>query len=434
MNLQRYSLICLFFFLVLGGCSSKVKSPDDSTLISIQVIDRNGFAETISTSDRLVRYQNTDFCAPQPYQKVLRVFGKTTEGKTPSFITSYHPNGHVWQYLESVDGRAHGIYREWHLNGTQKMELQVIEGMAELTETALTSWVFDGINRIWEENGALVAEISYEKGMLHGDSLYYYPEGQLQKKIPYFQNEINGSLICYHETGDISETIPHVKGLRQGIASAFFSNNALCYEETFDKGILLEGRYFTKNGELLSSISEGNGDRIEWITSSLKRATQYRKGVPEGLVECFDEKGNIKVKYEQRNGKKHGEEWEYYPPTTSQTAPKPKILLHWQEDVLQGIVKTWFPNGVQESQKEIYQNKKNGPALAWFSNGDLMLSEEYEKDLLISGTYYKKGDKKPVSKVYQGKGTATLYHPDGYLLHKISYEKGAPSLDNDSSK
>lgn len=434
MNLRHSLLSCLALCLLLCGCSSKKTSPDDTVLISIQVIDRNGFAETISTSDRLIRYQNTDFCAPQPYQKVLRVFGKTTEGKTPSYITSYHSNGHVWQYLEIVDGRAHGIYREWHLNGTQKMELHVIEGMAELSETALGSWVFDGMNRVWSENGTLIAEISYEKGMLQGDSLYYFPGGQLQKKIPYSQNEVNGSLLCYHETGSVAETIPHVRGIRQGIATSYYPDNTLCYEETFDKGLLLEGRYYTKKGELMSSISQGNGTRIEWISSLIRRSVQYQKGTPEGFVECFDEKENIQVKYQQKDGKKHGEEWEYYPLTSPDATPQPKLLLHWQEDILQGIVKTWFPNGVQESQKEMYQNKKNGQSFAWFSNGHLMLSEEYEKDLLISGTYYKKGDKKPVSRVAQGKGTATLYHPDGYLLHKIFYDKGVPSLDNDSAK
>jgi antitoxin component YwqK of YwqJK toxin-antitoxin module len=432
MKTRQFLLIFISIFLVLCGCSSKIKSPDDTTLISIQVIDRNGFAETISTSDRLIRYQNTDFCAPQPYQKVLRVFGKTPEGKTPSYITSYHSNGHVWQYLEIVDGRAHGLYREWHLNGTQKIEFHVIEGIAELSDTALGSWVFDGMNRVWEENGALIAEISYEKGMLHGDSLYYYCGGGLQKKIPYIQNEIHGNLLFYHETGSITETIPHVRGVRQGTAIAYFPDETLCYEETFEQGLLLEGRYYTKTGELMSSVSQGNGIRMEWISPLIKHSVQYQRGAPEGDVECFDEKGNLKVRYQQKNGKKHGEEWEYYALDFSNKTLQPKLLLHWQEDILQGIVKTWFPSGVQQSQKEIYQNKKNGQSLAWFSNGSLMLSEEYEKDLLVSGTYYKKGDKKPISRVHQGKGIATIYHADGYLLHKIFYEKGVPCLDDPS--
>jgi hypothetical protein len=60
-----------------------------------------------------------------------------------------------------------------------------------------------------------------------------------------------------------------------------------------------------------------------------------------------------------------------------------------------------------------------------------MLMEEYENDLLVSGSYYKKGDKKPISRINNKKGTATLYDPDGYFLKKIPYEKGLPLLEGE---
>lgn len=420
------SIICIFF----SSCASR-KPSDETTLVSIQVIDRNGFSETISTKDRIARYQNTDFCDPQPYQKVLRVFGKDKEGKNASIITSYHNNGHLWQYLEVSNGRAHGLYKEWHFNGNQKMNLHVIEGIPELSETALKSWVFDGINQIFDENGSLLAEISYERGMLQGDSLYYYSNGQVKRRVPYLQDELHGALLCYHENGSIAETIPHIKGLRQGSASSFFPDGRISYEEVFDKGLLISGKYLKEDGSLISSIEEGFGKRSEWESGILKRMVTYQKGIAEGLIECFDEKGFLQITFHQKEGKKHGEELEYYSKESQDAPLRPKILLNWQEDVLQGIVKTWHSNGKQESQKEMYQNKKNGMSLAWYKNGDLMLSEEYEKDLITSGFYYKKGDRKPISKIVAGKGIATLYHPEGYLLQKVCYEKGAPSIEND---
>ncbi len=421
-----YTLFC--------SCTPQSKAPDDSSLVSIQVIDRNGFAETISNKDRLARYQKTDFSQPQSYEKVLRVFGKSKEGKTPSIMTSYHSNGYIHQYLEISNGRAHGLYHQWHFNGAKKMKLHVIEGIPELSDSAIKSWVFDGTNQIWDENENLIAEIPYEIGSLQGTSFYYHINGQIKKQIPYVQDEIHGSLVCYKENGDVEETIPHERGLRHGNASSYFPNKALAYKETFENGLLLEGSYYSEKGDLISSIQEGSGKRSEREKGFLKRLVQYEKGLPEGLVECFDERGDLKITFYQRNGKKQGEEWEYYPKKAKTDPLQPKLLLNWQNDVLQGIVKTWFPNGKQESQKEMYQNKKSGVAYAWYSNGDLMLYEEYEKDDLSSGTYYKKGDKQPVSRVSLGKGIATLYHPDGYLLQKISYEKGTPSLSYDSTK
>lgn len=431
--MKRYfSFLICSYLLLLCSCSKHSHNSNEETLISIQIIDRNGFAETISTSDRLSRYQTIDFKEPQPYQKVLRVFGKNKENKTISNITSYHSNGHLWQYLEICDGRAHGIYQEWHFNGMQKMELHIIEGIPELSESALSSWIFEGLNTIWDENGELVAKISYDKGMLHGESIYYYPNGSIKKKIPYTQDEIHGNIICYYENQDPFEVIPYIRNKCHGTARAFFPDGTLSYEESFENDLLLLGRYYSKEGSLLSSIEAGEGKRSEWEERILKRLVTYKKGIPEGIVECFDSQGNLKVSFSQKNGKKQGEEWEYYPKNSPEESLTPKLLLHWQEDMLQGIVKTWFPNGIQESQKELYQNKKNGLFFAWYTNGDLMLSEEYEKDLLTSGTYYKKGDKKPVSNISHGKGIATLYNCDGYLLQKVFYDKGLPILENDT--
>ena len=421
-------------FTLLSSCKERVQTSNESTLISIQVIDRNGFAETVSAKDRLSRYKNVDFCDPQPYQKVLRVFGKNNLGQSTSRITSYHSNGHIWQYLEIVDGRAHGTYKEWHLNGRQKMQLEIIEGSAELSQEAFSSWVFEGKNLVWDDQSNLVAEIFYEKGMLHGESLYYYPEGQIKKRIPYFQDKIQGSIIFYAADGTILETISYLNDEPHGKAFACNQQGGVIYEELFENGLLMKGLYYGPNGEELTSISDGSGCRTEFEDGVLKRFVQYVNGFPDGLVECLDSKGFVHISYNQKDGKKQGEEKEFYPKKSIEDPYKIKILLNWQTDVLQGPVKTWFINGSQESQKEMYQNKKNGLCFAWYKNGDLLLSEEYENDILSSGSYYKKGDKKPVSRIIVGKGTATIYDPDGYFLKKIPYEKGIPLIETPNPK
>ncbi len=343
---------------LLCGCSSKSQKNDTPTLVSIQVIDRNGFTETISAKNRLTKYQNTNFCDPQPYQKVLRVFSKNKEGRSSSAITSYHSNGLVWQYLEVVDGRAHGTYKEWHSNGKLKMELTVIEGIAELSETAPSSWVFDGNNTIWDEQGSIVAKILYEKGMLHGDSLYYYPNGSLKKHISYIQDKIQGSILFYSEEGIILETISYVDDKPHGHAKSYTLKGNLLYEEDWKDGNLLEGVYYDVNRAILATLSKGSGNRAEFKEGALKQLVEYKEGQAEGLVQCFDSAGFITNTYHQKQGKKQGEEKIYYPVIFSEKQALVKILLNWQEDILQGTVKTWFIDGVQESQKELYQNKK----------------------------------------------------------------------------
>lgn len=421
-------LTCFTSLLFFAGCGSRSNNTAAEPMVSIQVIDRNGFAETISGKDRLVRYKNTDFLAPQPYQKVMRVFGKDKEGLSSSKITSYHPNGHIWQYLEVVNGRAHGSYREWHANGALKLSFSVIEGNADLSDSATTTWVFEGKNSIWDEDGDLVAEIFYEKGSLHGDSLYYHKSGSLKKKLPYQSDMLQGDALVFSPQGDLTAKTPFVNDIPEGEAFVMSYKKKTLAEETFDGGLLLKGRYFHPDtSKPLSSIEDGFGKRAEFKKDRLQRLVEYKKGMPEGIVEIFREDGAIISSYEQKDGKKHGEERIYY----SERPDLLKMNLEWQEDTLQGTIRTWFLSGIQESEKRMFQNKRNGPLLAWYENGDLMLQEDYENDVLSQGTYYKKGSKDPVSRIINGKGTATLYTEEGFFLKKISYDKGIPEIGND---
>src|SRR5690606_28139013 len=129
-NFFRFPLAALLLVSLIG-CRPQQKEAKP-TLISINIIDENGLTETISNAERLKRFENTDFLASQPYQKVSRVYSRNAEGDICAYITSYHSNGGAKQYLEVVNGRAFGVYREWHFNGILKIDAIVIGGSGDL--------------------------------------------------------------------------------------------------------------------------------------------------------------------------------------------------------------------------------------------------------------------------------------------------------------
>ena len=53
-----------------------------------------------------------------------------------------------------------------------------------------------------------------------------------------------------------------------------------------------------------------------------------------------------------------------------------------------------------------------------------MYMEEYEEDKIVSGHYYKKNQKEPISNISNGNGNATLYDEQGIFLRKVQYVKG----------
>lgn len=413
--------------MILCSCASRGSQNNPDAVVSMQIIDRNGFSETISAKERLANYDKTDFLKEQPYQKVLRVFGRGDSGKSTSKITTYHANGQLWQYLEVADGRAHGKYREWHPNGKIKLETVVIEGTPDVTEMAQVTWLFDDKSHVWDEEGNLIAEITYEKGLLEGPAFYYHANGQLSEEIPYHKDAINGTLNVYDNQGKLIERMEYRHGIREGEAFGFWSNEKQSYRESYKKGLLTNGVYFDALGQEITKIENGNGKQAIFKEGKLFSLVEYQNGIREGAIMIFNENECLASLYHEKDGKKQGEEWEYYP--SKDGAPKPKLCLTWDDDVIQGVVKTWYQNGALESQREINANKKHGLSFAWFKEGDLMLMEEYEDDILIKGSYFKKWDKKPLSKVENGKGIATLHDSDGRFLKKIVYDKGIPQDD-----
>lgn len=411
--------LCLF---ILSACSQRVaqNSPD---LVSIQLLDRNGFSETISAHDRLTPYEHMNFLAPQPYQKVVRIYGKASQGKTASKISTYHSNGQPWQYLEIENGRAHGKFFEWHPNGQLKVEACVIEGTPDISEMAQLTWFFDGMNFVYDDKGHLVAKIIYEKGLLEGVSSYYHPNGTLSRLVPYLKDRIQGLVQIFDEAGNCREKVPYHQGDKEGVALAHWTPSQVKYNETYESGKLLSASYFSPDGSLVASIEKGNGEQALFKDQYLETLIEYRQGIMEGVIKNFTPQGDLFSSYLIKDGVKQGEEWQYYP------SSKPKLCLNWDHDVIQGTCKTWYENGILESQREMHGNKKHGLFFAWFAEGDLMLMEEYEDDLLVKGSYYKKHENKPISKIGNGSGVATLFDKEGKILKKIIYEKGIPKTD-----
>lgn len=426
---QKYApcfIAILFLLGIATGCH--YANRDTAQLMSIQIFDRNGFRETITSVDRLKVYEKTDFTAPQPYQKVVRMYSREKNGKTPSRMTTYHENGEICQYLEVMSGRACGTYREWHPNGTLHLSVTVIEGLGDFSKEAQLSWIFDGICRIWDDRGRLEAEINYEKGLMQGMAFYYFANGKLKEQIPYEKNQIHGDVLCYHRDGHVIGKTHFVKGKKEGLSTFKGDSDSPEYSEFYRDNLLMKGIYYDFSKNVTARIEGGYGKRPLYKEGRLYSLEEYQGGVPQGKVELYDERGQKESSFMIKDGMKHGLEKIYYP-AKKEGDCRLKLSIHWVFDQIHGMTRTWFRDGTLESEREMHKNQKQGLSSAWYADGSLRLIEEYDHDQLISGKYFKKGDSAPVSVVDQGSGVVTLYDADGMLMKQITYEKGQPVLN-----
>ncbi len=418
----------LFYTLTLLsciGCAGKSAHQQSQQLTSIQFVDRNGFKETINAQDRLATYEQVSFLSPQPYEKITRMYKRNEEGKTRSRITSYHENGEPKQYLDVVNGRACGTYREWYSNGVLRLDVSVMEGLGDLSEEGQMNWIFDGLSRVWDEQGNLAAEIYYEKGALEGNSLYYYPNGALSKCVPYSADLIHGEVILYTEKGDVKGKIPFQRGQEHGIATFKGDDVTPPYSEEHQNGFLMRATYHDFDGSVVASIHGGKGEKAIFDKGFLACIEEYQNGVQCGKVKLFDREGHLTSTYTAQDSMKHGPEWVYFS-NQQETPPQPKLYIEWDEDRVHGLCRSWYPNGLLESEKEMSDNKKEGVSTAWYQDGSLMFIEEYEGDILKTGRYMKRGETSPVSQVTNGEGVANLFDGKGSLLRRVEYKEGLP--------
>ncbi|CDZ79857.1 MORN repeat variant [Candidatus Rubidus massiliensis] len=419
----------LFFLIITFLSCSRSTEECIPKLSHVNVIDHQGMSETFSSQDRLKQFEEINFSQSQPYQKALRIYERDSNGNIKAIVTSYYPNGTIKQYLEILNNRAFGVYREWFSDGVLKVEAHIIGGNPDLGPSAEKTWLFDGICKAWDEKGNLEAEIFYCKGELEGVSSYYHKNGNLWKRVPFQKNAIQGCYEIYLSDGSLLQTTSYQKNKKHGLSKRFWNNQSLAAEEYFEEDDLIEGKYFDLSGALVSSVVNGNGFQALFGKEQVNELHEIQDGKFEGEVKVFQTNGELKCIYHVKENLKHGEEVVFQPKRRSQDII-PQITIDWYEGKIHGIVRTWYNNGVMESQKEMSQNNRNGLSTAWYQDGSLMLVEEYEQDKLIKGDYFKKGERIPSSYVHEGSGVASLFDKDGHFLRKIIYHNGKPTIEN----
>jgi antitoxin component YwqK of YwqJK toxin-antitoxin module len=394
-------------------------------LTSLVLEDHHGLHEKVTARDRLTNYQKLNWLTPQPYRKVVRTYARGRDGAVGSFITTYHPTGQLKQYLQIVDGRAQGCFCEWYADGALKIASTLVGGPPEIGEEAAEHYLFDGVTEAFHGDGQLAARLPYSAGQLEGVATYYHPDGSPREVITYEQGVRHGPYRRYGVDGALREERCYVQGLLDGPSVGRDSTGSVLFEEVHERGLLREGCYRHPD----AGVTQGCGKRLVWSEEGTTELIDYRNGQPWGNVEVRDARGRLLRSFHVEGEQKHGPETLYYPPhhfATAEADPIPRLQLEWCHDELQGEVRTWYPSGMLESQREMAGNSISGLSMVWYEEGALMLVEEYRDNLLLKGEYFEPGSACPISQVRQGTGTATLFDGQGHVTARVAYLDGLP--------
>lgn len=375
--------------------------------------------QTLTTKERLKPFEDENYLLHQPHLKVIRIFNDSKENKT--IITTYYPSGHIYQHLECKNNQAYGTYKEWGPRGQIKVKASVTGGAPELDPEGMSTWIFDGENTAYDDDGNLEASFQYVSGLLEGENRLYFPSGQLKGIRPYRSGQLHGEVKSFDLEGNCIQKQNYNKGKKDGAANQYWNRKILASDELFSNGKLLSGLYFNPLGKLLGQVKKGFGFKAIWSDDQSYNLVEYAHGLEDGLVRIYDLNEKLTHEYTQHAGAKDGKEVLYFENTST-----PKLCINWKQGRIHGTITSWYPNGTIESEREMSQNKKHGILSARYENSDLMLIEEYDRGLLVKGKYFKKGSSHPCSSVSSGQGEAHLFDSKGILIQKVQYQGGKP--------
>lgn len=162
-----------------------------------------------------------------------------------------------------------------------------------------------------------------------------------------------------------------------GESKTWYPDGQAQSEEAFADDKLMEGRYFSADGSLLSSITNGRGKRIEFDIFDGGKAAKpvseadYVDGVKDGMETHYRDFATKKLQSETqyRAGKRNG------------------------------VEKSWMENGQLNYSVNYSNGQEDGEAVYWYSNGNVQSRSQYKNGQTI--------------------GTSSRYAENGQMIEEI---------------
>jgi len=245
------------------------------------------------------------------------------------------------------------------------------------------------------KNGVEVRR-EYENGVLHGTSSWTFPYSKIIERQ---EEYVSGKrILCgtNFENGSPELEEEWEPGERR-IVHAWYGDGAPRLLEEYRNGRVVEGKYFTLEGEVEGSVSSGHGMRVERSSAG---QLSLREEVRSGDVmkrESFFPNGQLREVVLFQSNKKHGESKRFA--ENGQTV----AIENWMFGVLDGV-QIYFEGGQPVRQVPYVLGKREGKELhfrpgteevmeeiAWHNDERHGISKTYVANHPITEWYWRGG-------------------------------------------
>lgn len=354
----------------------------------------------------------------------------------------YYPDGLLACEVAYHRGKRHGVQKIYSRDGALRREIVHEDGRRMLSreygaEGVLEHIYRDDAQRVYGENGSLLAYVPYKDGKPHGEAIFYDSKGRVRKRLPYKQGKIDG--VMWEKVGRMITKLPFKEGKCHGVGFEFdgkkatklvakdnvieyYADGELWRETIYKDGeVYKEITHFEKQCFDVVVYKDEKFHRREWYSHNiLKSVTFYQEG--KTISRRYDENGVLAgERYNVCDGKRRLERsYKNGTPHTEESS------IMW--GLPHGINRTYHPNGKLDSDF-IYKNGiKHGVQRVHYDNGKIWLEADF-KDGVRDGAsreYYRHGvlELETHYRGDVGHGVMRRYYEDGALACEGHYHEG----------
>lgn len=212
----------------------------------------------------------------------------------------------------------------------------------------------------------------------------------------------NGSLLVLFPDGSPMRLESRKGGKSNGKFMTWYPDGTVQSEESFVDEKLLQGKYFSATGTLISEVLDGHGKRIEF-----EPAEEGRTFVPRTETEYVDG---------LKDGKKTSFAWE---------AGRVLAETHYRRGEKDGANKAWTRNGQLTLEENYLEGTKHGKSTFWHDNGSLLFTTQYDHGVQVgTSSRYAKNGQKIEETIRSGKDALAEMHwyPEGAMMFYKKYD------------
>lgn len=366
-----------------------------------------------------------------------KYYVKSNNQKHGKYI-KYDKRGLIGVEINYVNGRPHGVAKEYYLpgygfpgdeklkmvanyingkkHGIVKQYVYLTDGEEDLSDGKrflALQWQYDSDNIVHEQKWWYNGNKHYDIYKENGKCTYWYENGNKQSEFNLKNGIQEGLRTEWYSNGNKKGEVNFVKGIENGVKTYYYESGSKMKTETYVdgklNGITID---YAKNGNKISECTYENGILVgpykEWYDNGKpKFEGQFKNGRKNGDWTFYDLSGKpINGKY--KNDIKIGKWRKYFTSEWKETSQIDSAVFYREItytengkiDTTQKVI-DYYISGVKQFEGYLVSENpdiKNKECVFYYPNGNIETSGSYEDGYKIGiwKDYYKNGEIKRI--------------------------------------